>query len=246
MSSLRGDRLVVRVAATSACVLLGTPIFGAAAAQAASFDCKKASTPVEKLICDSIDLEMLDSQMNGAFQGAQERSNNPPQVKASQVAWLRARDSCRDKACLEASYRKRIATLMAVSESPPECEGPTSLSMDDCAATYADRADKELVRYLAVARADIADSAKQSGESSNREALEDFDEAQNAWAEYREAECGAVYSRWISGTIRILKNLSCRTAITKARTHQVWATWLRFVDNTPPLLPEPRREPKAP
>jgi uncharacterized protein len=236
-----------RVAASLACALFAALAFGAADARAASFDCKKAATPVERLICDSVVLEMLDLQLKGAFDGALERSNGPDKVRAEQARWLIRRDACRDATCLEAAYRERIDVLMAVSDKPDSCDGMTTEGMNDCAATYSNRAERELVRYAATARARLAESAKDNPEDDGeQEALKGFDEAQKAWSAYRDAECGAVFNWWRGGTVRIVMSLSCTTEMTKARTRQIWSNWLRFVDSTPPLLPEPRPEPGAP
>ncbi|MGA0605461.1 lysozyme inhibitor LprI family protein [Phenylobacterium sp. VNQ135] len=216
---------------------------GATDARAASFDCKKAATPVEKLICGSITLEMLDLQLKGAFDGALDRSNKPDAVRAEQARWLRGRDICRDEACLEAAYRERIEALMSISDKPPECDGETTLGMNQCGAIYADRATRELERYLAAARARLVNDANDTtADEGARAALQGFDEAQKRWLLYREAECGAVFDWWRTGTIRTWMSLSCTTEMTKARTRQVWSNWLGFADNTPPLLPEPRPE----
>ncbi|MFN4175999.1 lysozyme inhibitor LprI family protein [Phenylobacterium sp.] len=232
-----------RVAVGMACALFAALAFGVADARAAGLDCKKAATAVEKLICDAY-LDGLDVQLAGAFDGALERSNTPDKVRAEQARWLKRRDACRDATCLEAAYRERIDMLMAVSDKPDSCDGMTTEGMNDCAAIYSDRAERELVRYVATARARLVESAEE--DEGAREAVKGFDEAQKAWSTYRDAECGAVFNSWSGGTVRVVMNLSCMTAITKARTHQLWANWLRFVDSTPPLLPEPRPEPGAP
>ena len=101
--------------------------------------------------------------------------------------------------------------------------------MSACAAEYSDRADRELARYVAATRKRLA----------NDSALAEFDASQVAWEAYREAECNAVRTWWISGTIRGAKYQACRLSVTKARTAAIWSTWLHYVDNTPPIMPEP-------
>lgn len=242
MSSLRVG-VLVRLGVILACALVAALTFGASGAQAAGFDCKKAATPVETLICASVVVRMLDLQMQEAFTGAQERSNGPAVVKTAQVAWLKTRDACRDEICLERAYRKRIDVLIAISDKPRQCDGGTTLAMNDCGAVYADRAERELNRYLTLARAGLTDAAKESPEDNGaQEAVKGFDTAQKAWTAYRDAECGAVYDSWSGGTIRTWMSLSCTTDMTKARTLEVWSNWLQFMDNTPPKLPKPRAE----
>jgi uncharacterized protein len=235
--------LMRRFGAAPVCGFAAALVISVSGAHAASFDCKEAATLVEKLICKSVTLEMLDLQLKGAFEGAQDRSNKPEVVKVAQVAWLKTRDACRDEGCLERTYRKRIDALTAISDKPAECDGATTLAMNECGSIYADRAERELTRYLAVARAGLTDSAKESPEDNGaQEAVKGFEAAQKAWVAYRGAECDAVYDSWSGGTIRTWMNLSCTTDMTKARTLQVWSNWLQFMDNTPPKLPKPRPE----
>lgn len=235
-----------RAVAVLACTLLAALAFGAADARAASFDCKKAAAPVEKLICGSVVLEMLDLQLKSAFEGALDRSNTPDAVRADQARWLRERDACRDADCVEAAYRERVEVLMSVSDKPPECDGMTTQGMTQCALRYAGRAARELDDYLAAARTRLVETAEENPDDEDfQAAVKGFDEAQKAWKDYRDAECQAVIDWWSGGTIRAQMSLSCLTEVTKARTRQVWSTWLQFVDHTPPLRPEPRPEPEA-
>ncbi len=70
-------------------------------------------------------------------------------------------------------------------------------------------------------------------------ALAEFDKAQTAWIAYRDAECGAIYDYWSSGTIRNTIALTCEIDLTRRHTHTVWSEWLTYMDSTPPILPEP-------
>lgn len=204
-------------------------------AEAAGFDCKKAATPVERLICEDPILNSLDAQVEGAYRGALDRSNHPARVKEMQQAWLKRRDACADAKCMSAAYSRQIAILSGISDEPRVCSGSTTPEIDACAAEYSGRAESELDRYVAAARRRLED-----GESEDSKmALQEFDAAQAAWMAYREAECGAVHSWWRSGTIRGAMYQACRQSVTKARTMTVWSIWLQHVDNTPPLLPKP-------
>lgn len=83
----------------------------APAAAAPSFDCAKASTPVEKSICADPLLSRLDramadnySAMRNSDIGAEARE----ELKASQRQWAAARSSCSTTQCLADRYRARI------------------------------------------------------------------------------------------------------------------------------------------
>ena len=80
----------------------------------ASFDCNKASTNVEKLTCSTAVLNQLDGLLAGTYK---ERMTDPAfgvdkaTFKADQLAWVKTRNSCSDAACLEKSYRQRVADI---------------------------------------------------------------------------------------------------------------------------------------
>ncbi|MEO0464142.1 MAG: hypothetical protein AAF127_13510 [Pseudomonadota bacterium] len=79
---------------------------------APSFDCAKAASAVEQMICGeyTIKLRRLDREMAELWSAARAAR------KASltqQRAWLRSRAQCDNSPCLEDSYRTRIAQLSA-------------------------------------------------------------------------------------------------------------------------------------
>jgi uncharacterized protein YecT (DUF1311 family) len=88
-------------------------------APAASFDCAKASSPVEKTVCADAALARLDRQVGEAYARTREADFNPKARTAAletQRAWLAARDKAcggGNAACLSDSYRKRLAALQA-------------------------------------------------------------------------------------------------------------------------------------
>lgn len=82
------------------------------AAQAASFDCNKAQTQVEKLICASNKLSTLDESLDKAYRQALKRAATREQPIIGQRQWLRnERNVCQTDACLEAAYTRRIREL---------------------------------------------------------------------------------------------------------------------------------------
>jgi uncharacterized protein len=81
----------------------------AAAALGASFDCGKASTSVERMICADPGLASLDERMAATYRSASKRD---PGVKTSQREWLaNTRDKCGTTACLSEAYTARLAAL---------------------------------------------------------------------------------------------------------------------------------------
>lgn len=77
-----------------------------------SFDCNKASSTAEKLICSSSQLSMLDVQLNGVFKQAVANAGDPKQVLALQKAWIKnVRGLCNDVECMTKAYQQRLDQL---------------------------------------------------------------------------------------------------------------------------------------
>jgi uncharacterized protein len=105
------------------------------AATGPSFDCGRATAPVEHLICSSDTLSQLDSQLGDTFRARREAADEAGRAAmlAEQRRWLVTRlgtclvptkgdvtDSARPAAetCLAGSYRNRIAALAPPAETP--------------------------------------------------------------------------------------------------------------------------------
>lgn len=78
-------------------------------AKAASFDCRKASTSVEKIICSSPSLSKLDSELSEIYK---EAVGKEPSIKRDQIDWLRERNKCQNESCLESAYNERKDDLV--------------------------------------------------------------------------------------------------------------------------------------
>jgi len=77
-----------------------------------SFDCAKASTGSERLICSNKGLSAADVNLNQAYKKALSSSANKDVLKKEQIAWRKnERDACSDVDCMTKSYEKRIAQL---------------------------------------------------------------------------------------------------------------------------------------
>src|SRR5437667_11177383 len=83
--------------------LLSLPVF------AASFDCAKAATKVETLVCDDRELSMLDEALARAYESARARFGAA--AARDQRRWLRLRDGCETSHCLRILYDSRLKEL---------------------------------------------------------------------------------------------------------------------------------------
>ncbi|WP_150622260.1 lysozyme inhibitor LprI family protein [Pandoraea horticolens] len=81
------------------------------ASHAASFDCTKAASATEKAICADAKLSKLDSDLAVVWKRVS-RASSTPSLVASQLQWLKRRDTCgADVACLSTRYNERLAAL---------------------------------------------------------------------------------------------------------------------------------------
>lgn len=94
-----------------------------ATADVPSFNCSKASTTVEKMICADAELAAVDRAAAKLYAGVS-RSDRE-QLFTSQADWLKERDQCQDRDCLLASYDERLFDLFAESKTPTRNYGST-------------------------------------------------------------------------------------------------------------------------
>ncbi|MCV9980955.1 lysozyme inhibitor LprI family protein [Burkholderia pseudomallei] len=81
----------------------------------ASFDCAKASSPIERLICSSPETANADLRLADSFSKARAKSSDPAALKADQRKWMKVeRDACSDATCLLAVTEARIHALAAM------------------------------------------------------------------------------------------------------------------------------------
>ena len=93
-------------------LLVAVVFLWAHCALGASFDCKKAASPIEKAICASQKLDALDESLGMYYAAAQEKVGAARScLRTDQRAWVGERNRCRDDACLERAYLNRLAEL---------------------------------------------------------------------------------------------------------------------------------------
>ncbi len=80
-------------------------------AQAASFDCAKAQSIVEHLICDNPEISKLDEELNAAYKTALQDVDPTDSIRQAQKQWMKERNGCVDAVCVTSSYITRLALL---------------------------------------------------------------------------------------------------------------------------------------
>ncbi|WP_169697800.1 lysozyme inhibitor LprI family protein [Methylophaga nitratireducenticrescens] len=122
------------------------------------------------------------------------------------------------------------ATAMAAVDCP---DANTTYEIGVCMAEQLEQQEVEMQHYLAEAIARYAD---------DKMIVESIEKAQQSWLSYRQEQCGSIYTIWRDGTIRSIMGLSCSLRMAKLRTHQIWHSYLTYMDNSPSFLPEPEIE----
>ena len=84
------------------------------AAQAASFDCRIASSKVEKHICADKDLSALDSSLAELYSSL--KRSNPGLINEQKQWLLKNRNICQTSACLIKAYSNRIKAIQKIDK----------------------------------------------------------------------------------------------------------------------------------
>jgi len=128
-----------------------------------------------------------------------------------------------------------LPLLASASDDAIDCENAmNTIEINQCAAIELVSAQAELDKYL---------TASFEHNAYDADLVASIKKAQESWQAYMSAHCSSVYTQWRDGSIRGLMALSCKTTLTKQRTHEVWANFLTYMDSTPPVLPEPKLAP---
>lgn len=101
-------------------ILLVASLLGASSLTAASFDCTRASTFIEKEICKSSDLSLLDEELSRVYKDALASVYTQDELRAEQRKWIvEVRDRCTDTDCLEGVYLDRVDELQRFANRMP-------------------------------------------------------------------------------------------------------------------------------
>lgn len=81
-----------------------------------SFDCSKANSTVNDLICSDKELSALDVDLSQAYKDLLNSNNyDNGALKSDQLEWLKGMlNSCRDKVCIKSEYENRIGQIAAL------------------------------------------------------------------------------------------------------------------------------------
>jgi uncharacterized protein len=84
----------------------------------ASFNCGKARSQMEKLICSDEKLSKADEELNFAYKHVVNVSTIKPIIAQWQREWLKSNEvkSCEDARCLMDAFTSRIETLKSVAQ----------------------------------------------------------------------------------------------------------------------------------
>ena len=86
----------------------------------ASFDCAKAKTKIEKLVCGDPKLSDLDDKLTALYNEVLAKSPVPEDTKQQQLEWIKqSRNTCKDAGCLQQAYTSRISDLQEQLEKLP-------------------------------------------------------------------------------------------------------------------------------
>ncbi|WP_176316822.1 lysozyme inhibitor LprI family protein [Burkholderia vietnamiensis] len=96
---------------TTAVAVLLFAVSTTAFADGPAFNCAKASSKVEKMICGDSALSGADAVNADLYTEVLRTSDNPNQVKQEQRRWLKVRNACQSLACLANAYNDRYNAL---------------------------------------------------------------------------------------------------------------------------------------
>ena len=85
----------------------------------ASFDCAKAKTKIDKLVCGDPKLSEADEKLNALYNDVLAKSPVPEDTKQQQLEWVKERRTCKSTDCLQQAYTSRISDLEKQLEKLP-------------------------------------------------------------------------------------------------------------------------------
>jgi len=94
--------------------IICTLLVAANTSSAASFDCGKASTRTEKIVCSNSELSKADERLSSSYNAALSKVEYKELLKQTQLQWLKSRNSVLDASKMLQLYNKRISILDSV------------------------------------------------------------------------------------------------------------------------------------
>ncbi len=107
-------KVTITISAVATCLV------GMSSVHSASFDCAKAKTKIDKLICSDAGLSEADEKLNAVYKEVLAKSPVPEDTKQEQLEWVKqSRNTCKDPDCLQQAYTSRISDLQEQLEKLP-------------------------------------------------------------------------------------------------------------------------------
>lgn len=166
---------------------------------AASFDCRKAATAVEKLVCSSNELRVLDVRLYEAYQRAQRLASDIGLIRTEQRRWLKeSRNRCNTVSCLMQVYETRVSQLDS-GITYEECKDgrDDSLSLGYCIGRQKDETESAISDLISVLS--VRFSAQE---------MKKFMQIQSEWRENIRCSCFEQVG-WGSGPGHSLSIIAC-------------------------------------
>lgn len=83
----------------------------------ASFDCEKASTAIEGMICGNAELASLDVRTSAAYKEVRDGADDRAALRREQIEWLKhTRNLCKTPECLFQAYTERAEDLEQLAQ----------------------------------------------------------------------------------------------------------------------------------
>ena len=136
----------------------------ATSVHAASFDCTKASTKIEKIICNDEELSKQDAALATAYADALKNIPDPKELIIGQREWLKERNNCMEKTCLSEGYRKRIGELERIGSKKGTSNNNKDTDLARLVMLVNDKISKPIINHDAeICAGFLEDFKKQSG-----------------------------------------------------------------------------------
>lgn len=125
-----------------------------------------------------------------------------------------------------------LSFAISAADKPLDCGSAiTTLEINQCASIKLELARIELAKYLETIF---------EHNDNDPELIESIKVAQKDWEFYISSHCSSIHTKWRDGSIRGVMYILCQTKMTEQRTHEIWSSFLTYIDSTPPVLPEPK------
>ncbi len=211
-----------------------------------SFDCDMAGTKIEKQICGSPALAVLDRQLAEQYTALQKEIQSKAlrnAIVADQRAWLKDRNACGAntgagtlEACLGDAYRQRRVQLVfhrSVFVGPP-LPHPFRMKCQDIAINQVEmraclqQALRDVGRTLSIADQAAMVEMKELDDvtSAGISAQQTFVKSRQTFDAYREAACWAVAASYAGGSGAGIAALWCQRQLDWERANRVAVDFL--------------------